>query len=242
MTLTELWPRVTLIPREPEELAPEEEPVLEMTGVGVDGLPELPPVPVEPTDCTLPTTFMPLPEEPVPETTGVPVGWLGTVVGPVTVPVPPTVTVTVPGLVEPELPLPEPVLATGVGVEATGVVGVVGVGVVGVVDPPLVVPVPDVGLEVGVLGLGLLATGREIEAPPGVWCETCEVVPAWPVGAFVARDATVVAWGAAARVACGLTTATAARPREVEWEPAFGCAVSVWVAGEPMASSLGQPL
>jgi hypothetical protein len=206
-------------------LAPEEAPVLETTGVGVEVPPEEPPLRAEPTEGTLPTTLMLLPEDPVPETTGVAVGWLATVVGPVTVPVPPTVTVTVPtGLLEPELPLPEPVLATGVGVEATGVVVVV-VGVV-VPDPALVVP-PDVGLELPPLAFGWLATGREIEAAPVLRRETRDLVPARAVAGTVPRDATVVAWGAPARVACGLTTATAGRPREVEWEPGLGCAVSV---------------
>jgi hypothetical protein len=151
----------------PEELAPDEEPVLEITGVGDEVVVvELVLVPVEPTVWTLPTTLMPVPEEPVPETTGVPVGWLATVPGPVTVPEPLTTVVTVPtGLLEPEL-LPEPVL-TGTGVEATGV-GVVGVGAVGA---GVVVP-PEVGLDGLGRRRGLAATGREMEAEVVRRCET----------------------------------------------------------------------
>jgi hypothetical protein len=225
----------------PEELAPEEEPVLEMTGVDEEVVEELL-VPVEPTVCTLPTILMPVPDEPVPETTGVPLGWPATVPGPVTVPEPPTTVVTVPtGLLEPELPLPELVL-TGTGAEATGV-GVVGVGVgVGVVVPAPVVPLPRVGRDDPdpVLRLGLAATGCEMEAEPVERCDTGVGAMAWRVrrGVLAATAVARATW----LETRGLTTATAARPREVEWEPGLGCAISVWVAGEPMPPSLGQPL
>jgi hypothetical protein len=199
MTLETGWAGPTPIPREPEELAPEEAPVLEITGLGVPELPGEPPLPVGPIDCTLPTTLMPLPDEPVLETTGVGwettgVGCVATVVGPVTVPEPPTTVVTVPtGLLEPALALPEPLLATGVGVAGAGVVGVGGVGVVGVVVPEvgLVVPLPDVGLEVWPLDFGLPATGREIEALPEPWCETRGAVPARRARTVVRGDAPV---------------------------------------------------
>jgi hypothetical protein len=244
-----VWLRPTPIPWEapeetlgpaPEETlgpAPEETPVREITGVD-DAVPfEELLVPVDPTEETLPTTLMLDPEEPDPVPAGGPEGWLAPVPGPVTVPEPPTTVVTVPtGLLEPEVPLPDPVLTTGTGTEATGV-GVVGEGVV-VPDP--VVP-PEVGLDAPVPGLGLLATGREMDAGLGArWVTWVAAERRPPPGDALA--ATVVAWAVPRETACGLTTATAARPRDVEREPAFGCAVSVWVAGEPMAPSLGQPL
>ncbi|MGZ4193449.1 MAG: hypothetical protein ACXVRW_13415 [Solirubrobacteraceae bacterium] len=241
-----VWLRPTLIPRESPELAPDEAPVREITGVVVDELLDEVLVPVEPTEDTLPTTLMLLPEEPDPETTGVPEGFPATVPGLVTVPEPPTTVVTVPtGLLEPEpeLPLPEPAatpvpeLTTGTGVEATGVVGVGVVGVVGV----LVVPLPEVGVEDPVLRLGVVATGREMEAEPEPWWETRTGEPAREV-AGVDLAAPVVAGLPAWVTARGLTTATAARPRDEEWTPAFGCAVSVCVAGAPIPPSFGQPL
>jgi hypothetical protein len=128
------------------------------------------------------------PEEPVDEMTGVPVGWVPTVIGEVTVPPPEWMTVvTVPGLPEP-VPLPEPelpeplpepelpepvdtgvagvgVLTTGVGVATTGTVGVVtGVGVT-VVVPEGVEVVPEPPFDVPELCVGWRpATGREIVA------------------------------------------------------------------------------
>ena len=190
MTLETGWEGPTAIPCEPEELAPEEAPVLEITGLGVPELPGEPPLPVGPIDCTLPITLMPLPDEPVLETTGVGwettgVGWVATVVGPVTVPEPLTTVVTVPmGLLEPALALPEPLLATGVGVEGAGVVGP---------EVGLVVPLPEVGLEVWPLDFGVPATGREIEAVPEPWCETRGAVPAWLARTVVCGDAPVEA-------------------------------------------------
>jgi hypothetical protein len=47
--------------------------------------------------------------------------------------------------------------------------------------------------------------------------------------------------GTPAAPGCGLTTVTEASPCDA-CEPALGCAVNVWVAGEPMPPSLGHPL
>jgi hypothetical protein len=150
------------------------------------------------------------PEEPVPETTGVPPGLVATEPGLVTVPPGLTTVVTVPeGLLEPEPPptlVPSPpALTTGTGVETTGV------GVETVVGFPL----PDVGL-VEPKRVGVTATGREVEAEPECRCDRVEpprVATLVPVPVRV-----VIAEAAAARLAPdrGLTTATAARPREEE--------------------------
>ncbi len=207
-----------------ETTGPEPEPPAEM------------PVPIVPTECTLPTTLMLEPEEPVTGTTGVPLGLVMTEPGLVTVRV---------GLLEPE-PEPEPAVApapatftTGAGGEATGVGVGVGVGVVGV-EPVL----PEVGLSDPEPREGVPATGREIEAEPE--CRSDLRVGRPCVATLVrvpARAATEKAAEAAFAPARGLTTATAASPLEEEaWEPAFGWAVSVCVAGAPLPSSFGQPL
>lgn len=128
------------------------------------------------------------PDDPVDETTGVPVGWVPTVIGEVTGPLPEWMTVvTVPGLPEleplpePELPeplpepeLPEPVdtgvagvgvLTTGVGVATTGTVGVVTGVVVTVVVPEGVEVLPEPLFDVPEPRVGRRpATGREIVA------------------------------------------------------------------------------
>ncbi|MFL5864537.1 MAG: hypothetical protein ACJ780_27875 [Solirubrobacteraceae bacterium] len=123
-------------------------------------------------------TLTPLPEEPVAETTAVPIRLVAAV--PELVTVPPLLTTVVTVLLdpEPELPLEALPLTTGTGAELTGV-GVVGLagaggaGIAGVPDPapvsPLpepVVPLPEVGLEDPEVRLGLPATGREIDAGP----------------------------------------------------------------------------
>jgi hypothetical protein len=122
-------------------------------------------------------------------------------------------------------------LTTGTGVETTGVG----------VETVVVLPPPEVGLDERV---GVPATGREIEAEPecrcDVWVDPTRVATLVPLPARAA-----IAEAAAAILAPdrGLTTATAARPGEAEaWKPAFGWAVSVCVAGDPMPASFGQPL
>ena len=140
-----------------------------------------------------------------------PPGLVATEPGLVTVPPGLTTVVTVPvGLLEPEplptlVPLP-PALTTGTGVETTGV------GVETVVLPP-----PEVGLDEPEPRVGVPATGRVIEAEPECRCdgrvEPPRVATLVPVPARAA-----IAEAAAAMLAPdrGLTTATAARPREEE--------------------------
>jgi hypothetical protein len=227
--VVDVEPELELFCTETETTGPEPEPPTEM------------PVPIVPTECTLPTTLMLEPEEPVTETTGVPLGLIMTEPGLVTVPPGLTTVITVRvGLLEPD-PAPAPAtLTTGTGVEATGVgVGLGGVEVVGV-EPVL----PEVGLNEEPRE-GVPATGREIEAE--LECR-CDLRVGRPCVATLVRVPARAATKEAAEAAVfaparGLTTATAARPREEEaWEPALGWAVSVCVAGAPLPSSFGQPL
>jgi hypothetical protein len=256
-----VWPTPATTSRAPEPL-PLEEPLRETPVPDVTGTRVVVPLEVGPTVATVPVTFEPVPEVPVTETTGVPVALVATVPGLVTGPVVLTTVVTVPtGLPEPEpllLPLPPPLpapvtppplMATGAGVATTGVAGADGVGAGGVGGgvvpaPALVVPLPPVGApDDPELRLGLADTGREIEAEPEPRADSRTGLMRVPTPASTGpamADGLVVAT-AGCKEPVGFTTATAARPWEAR-DPAFGCAVTVCVAGEPMPASLGHPL